>query len=175
MLTISFKALSGIQRLSIKYWMPQNRKNKGKWPNKKNSQLSSGSFRLWHLHSFRQQPALELSSRYQLSHLLEPPQTFHLCSAWESHPPWDGGQWPPGLCRAHGVSELQRQNLSQQMGSPTVPGHALIQKSPFLLYCCSLEQWGRSTSAQITYHPLNKASTQGGMLLTAELKSRALF
>lgn len=32
-----------------------------------------------------------------------------------------------------------------------------IQKSPFLLCCCPLEQWGRSTSAQICYHPLNKA------------------
>lgn len=44
--------------------------------------------------AFRQQPALELSLRYQLSHLLKPPQTFQLCSAWESHWPWDGGQWP---------------------------------------------------------------------------------
>lgn len=33
----------------------------------------------------------------------------------------------------------------------------ITQKSPFLPYCCPLEQWGRSTNAQISYRPLNRA------------------
>lgn len=81
-----------------KHRMLQNARNKGKWPNKKKTNkqpsLSTCSFRLWRLRILRPRPTLKSPLRYQQSHLLKPPQTFNLRSAWESYWLLDGIQKP---------------------------------------------------------------------------------
>lgn len=155
MLTTSFKTLSGIQRLSMTYSVPQNRKNKGRWPNKK---------KLPAFHRVLQTMAFTYLQTTASTGIIFKIPAVSLCCT--NFPPLQClgkprtlGWWP----MATGTLQSPWDEWVTEAKPVTANGFShciwscVIQKSQFLLNCCPLEQWGRSTSAQISYHPLDKA------------------
>lgn len=129
MLIRSCKTLSGIQRLSMKYRMRQNRKNNCRWPNKKKI---PAFHRVLQTMAYLQTTA-STGIIFKISAVSLAQASTNIPALQCLGKPQTLGRWPVAteLCRAHGVRELQRQKLSQQMGSPLVPGHAFYKNHHF--------------------------------------------
>lgn len=129
MLIRSCKTLSGIQRLSMKYRMRQNRKNNCRWPNEKKI---PAFHRVLQTMAYLQTTA-STGIIFKISAVSLAQASTNIPALQCLGKPQTLGRWPMAteLCRAHGVRELQRQNLSQQMGSPLVPGHAFYKNHHF--------------------------------------------
>lgn len=100
---------------------------------------------------------LKSPSRYEWSCTLRPLKHSTCVVPRSSTGSWTVSRSLSKCCRAYGLNRLQRQDLSQQMCSPTAPGRAL-QKITTAAALLSPGAVGRTPLSQVSYHPLNNAS-----------------